>query len=126
MGILQKLEKTTEWKSYLYGEYAFHYIVDEPTGLWFVCMAERALGRRIPFGFLGAVQEAFKQEYSEERVSVAIAYEMQGDFRENLKSLMEKYNSPDVDRVASMMSKVQHINDTIMESIDKILERQEK
>merc|ERR1712130_848902 len=39
---------------------------------------------------------------------------------------MEKYNSPDVDRVASTMSKVQHINDTIMESIDKILERQEK
>ena len=35
----------------------------------------------------------------------AIAYGMQGDFREQLKTLMEKYNSPEVDRVASMMAK---------------------
>ena len=96
--ILQKLESTSEWKSYIYGsrlgssrpedrkegtegteacecrgEYAFHYIVDQTLNLWpggggrgrasgqserrFVCMAERLLGRRIPFGFLQAVQE---------------------------------------------------------------------
>ena len=35
----------------------------------------------------------------------AIAYGMQGEFREQLKTLMEKYNSPEVDRVASMMAK---------------------
>lgn len=43
-----------------------------------------------------------------------------------LRQLLERYNSPDVDRVSSMMAKVQHINDHLMESIDKILERQEK
>mmetsp|Transcript_3075 Transcript_3075/g.4803 ORF Transcript_3075/g.4803 Transcript_3075/m.4803 type:complete len:227 (+) Transcript_3075:161-841(+) len=124
--ILQKLERTAEWKSYLYGEYAFHYIIDESSGLWFVCMAERTMGRRIPFGFLGAVQDAFKQQYSDSQVQCAIAYGMQGAFRDHLKELMEKYNSPDADRVTSMMAKVQHINDNLMESIDKILERQEK
>ena len=42
------------------------------------------------------------------------------------RQLLERYNSPDVDRVSSMMAKVQHINENLMESIDKILERQEK
>lgn len=124
--ILEKLERTAEWKSYIYGEYAFHYIIDQSSGLWFVCMTDRAMGRRIPFGFLGAVQESFKRQYSNDEVSCAIAYGMQGDFREQLKNLMETYNSPNADRIASMMSKVQHINDNLMESIDKILERQEK
>eukprot|EP00434_Breviolum_minutum_P009932 symbB.v1.2.008754.t1/scaffold544.1/size189386/11 len=113
--ILQKLESSTEWKSYIYGEYAFHYIVDPASELWFVCMADREVGRRIPFGFLQA-----------EQTESAIAYGMQSDFREELQFLLERYNSPDVDRVASMMAKVQHINDHLMESIDKILERQEK
>eukprot|EP00913_Durusdinium_trenchii_P004908 g4555.t1 len=94
MQILQKLESSAEWKSYIYGEYAFHYIVDQTADLWFV--------------------------------ESAIAYGMQSDFREELQFLLERYNSPDVDRVASMMAKVQHINDHLMESIDKILERQEK
>jgi len=124
--ILQKLESSTEWKSYIYGEYAFHYIVDPASELWFVCMADREVGRRIPFGFLQAVQEAFMQKYTKEQTESAIAYGMQSDFREELQFLLERYNSPDVDRVASMMAKVQHINDHLMESIDKILERQEK
>ena len=29
MQTLQKVERTSEWKSYTYGEYAFHYIMDE-------------------------------------------------------------------------------------------------
>ncbi|CAJ1365740.1 unnamed protein product, partial [Effrenium voratum] len=124
--ILQKLESSPEWKSYIYGEYAFHYIVDQVSGLWFVCMADRQLGRRVPFSFLNAVQEAFAQSYSNEQVESAIAYGMQTDFREELQGLMERFNAPDHDRVASLTAKVQHINDHLMESIDKILERQEK
>ncbi|CAE6970681.1 vamp7B [Symbiodinium natans] len=124
--ILQKLESTHEWKSYIYGEYAFHYIVDQSLNLWFVCMAERLLGRRIPFGFLQAVQDGFLEAYTAEQVESAIAYGMQENFRERLRELMERYNSQDVDRVQSMMAKVQHINDHLMDSIDKILERQEK
>ena len=55
-----------EWKSYIYGDYAFHYIVDQTSNLWFVCMAERALMRRVPFAFLQAVQETFMQKYTKE------------------------------------------------------------
>merc|ERR1719162_496971 len=35
---LQKLCPTTEWKSYIYGEQALHYIIDGE--LWFTCMAD--------------------------------------------------------------------------------------
>merc|ERR1712032_347513 len=40
--------------------------------------------------------------------------------------LMEKYNSPGADRVGVMSEKVKQINDNLLDSIDKILERQEK
>mmetsp|Transcript_87986 Transcript_87986/g.249265 ORF Transcript_87986/g.249265 Transcript_87986/m.249265 type:complete len:225 (+) Transcript_87986:88-762(+) len=125
MQILQRLERTVEFKSYVYGEYAVHYIIDEATELWFVCLAEKLMGRRIPFAFLAATQEAF-QRYSSDQVQSAIAYGMQTEFKPVIQHLMEKYNSPDADRVTAMMEKVQHINDTLMEGIDKILERQER
>merc|ERR1719359_1372449 len=51
---------------------------------------------------------------------------MNGDFRCELQLLMDRFNSPDADRVAKLNAKVADINDKLMESIDKILERQEK
>merc|ERR1712060_960034 len=39
---------------------------------------------------------------------------------------MVEYNSPNDARIASMLQTVQHINDNLMDSIEKILERQEK
>lgn len=127
--ILQKLEQTAEYKSYIYGEYAFHYTIDkldEGNSLWFVCMAEKALGRRIPFAFLAAVQDKFKQMYTNDDVRAAIAYAMQNDFKGEIQGLMEKYNGPGGDKIAAMQEKVRNINDNLMDSIDKILERQEK
>mmetsp|Transcript_24514 Transcript_24514/g.76263 ORF Transcript_24514/g.76263 Transcript_24514/m.76263 type:complete len:226 (-) Transcript_24514:155-832(-) len=126
MLIMRKLEFTEDCRSYLYGEYAFHYIVHEATGLWFVCMAERTMGRRLPFAFLGELQELFEGRFTAEEVQSAIAYGMQGACRDDMKALIEKYNSPGADRVTALMEKVQHINDNVMESIDKILERQER
>merc|ERR1712150_189256 len=100
--------------------------IHEASGLWFVCMAEKGMGRRLPFAFLAAVQEAFLQTFTADQVESAIAYAMQGNFREELKLLMERYNSPDADRVVKLSEKVRHINDQLMESIDKILMRQQQ
>lgn len=127
--VLDKLGQSAEWKSYIYGEHAFHYIADQATSLCFLCMAEKDMGRRIPFAFLDKVQETFKEQFSAETIKAASAQSLQSDyqdFRSDIRDLMAKYNSPNADRVANMMGKVQHINDNLMESIDKILERQEK
>eukprot|EP00928_Gymnodinium_smaydae_P084855 TRINITY_DN6812_c2_g2_i2.p1 TRINITY_DN6812_c2_g2~~TRINITY_DN6812_c2_g2_i2.p1 ORF type:complete len:229 (-),score=38.92 TRINITY_DN6812_c2_g2_i2:58-744(-) len=125
--ILSKLDRTQEeLKSYIYGDYAFHYVIDQTLDLWFICMAERQLLRRIPFAFLSDMQDSFRRRYRLEQVEMALAYGMQSEFRPEMQALMEKYNSPDADRLTAMMAKVQTINDTLMDSIDKILERQEK
>merc|ERR1712190_718772 len=55
-----------------------------------------------------------------------LAYGIQAQFRPEIQSLMDKYNAPDADRVTAMMQKVRNINDSLMDSIDKILERQER
>merc|ERR1712194_765791 len=61
-----------------------------------------------------------------DQVRSAIAYAMQGDFKAELQALLERHNSTDVDRIAQLTARVQHINDNVIESIDKILRRQEK
>ncbi|CAK0788473.1 unnamed protein product, partial [Prorocentrum cordatum] len=89
-------------------------------------MAQRGAGRRIPFAFLAAVQEAFAARYSPEQVAVDVPPRIGAEFRGELQALVEKYNSPDADRVARLNAKVADINDRLMESVDKILERQER
>merc|ERR1739845_178607 len=46
--------------------------------------------------------------------------------RSDMQMLMDKYNAPGADRVTAMREKVKDINDSLMDGIDKILERQEK
>lgn len=127
LSLLSKsIEAGTEGKSYIVGDYAIHCVVDSGTRVWFTCMAERAMGRRLPFAFLAALQCSFGQWYAAPQVAAAEANGMQAEFRPEIEALVEKYNAPNADRVACLMEKVQHINDNIMESIDKILERQDK
>merc|ERR1711972_709812 len=99
---------------------------ENATGLWFVCMADRAMGRRLPFALPSAMQESFMQWYGPPQIVSAEFHGMQAEFGGEVQALVERYNSPDADRVASLMQKVQHVNDNLMESMDKILERQEK
>eukprot|EP00929_Paragymnodinium_shiwhaense_P059430 TRINITY_DN29767_c0_g1_i1.p1 TRINITY_DN29767_c0_g1~~TRINITY_DN29767_c0_g1_i1.p1 ORF type:complete len:267 (+),score=71.23 TRINITY_DN29767_c0_g1_i1:112-912(+) len=124
--ILGRLDPIEDWTSYLYGEYAFHCVHDASSGLSFVCMADPKMLRRIPFAFLSNLQESFLARYPREKTATAEEYEMHTQFRGELQTLMDKWNAPGADRLTAMMQKVQHINDSLMESIDKILERQEK
>lgn len=124
--ILEKAEQTTEFSSYLYGEYVCHVTVDEASGLEFVCIAEPKLMRRLPFGFLSQLQEQFLARYPREHTDKALEYEMQTEFRSDMQNLMEKFNSAEGDRLTAMMEKVKDINDTLTDSIDKILVRQDK
>merc|ERR1719199_913476 len=89
-------------------------------------MADRAMERRLPFGFMAAVQEQFRQRYDKDTVAAASAGGMNREFRDTIREMMNRYNAPDADRVASMSEKVRNINDNLVESIDKLLDRQEK
>mmetsp|Transcript_68939 Transcript_68939/g.194437 ORF Transcript_68939/g.194437 Transcript_68939/m.194437 type:complete len:233 (+) Transcript_68939:144-842(+) len=124
--MLAKFDRDVEMNSYIYGEYAFHYVIDDGTGLWFVCMADRTTGRRLPIAFLGAVQQKFKARYSHDEVQSAIAYGMQHEFKGEIRALMEQYNSPNADKLTYLTEMVNKIKDDAMESIDKIIERQDR
>eukprot|EP00443_Scrippsiella_acuminata_P121048 CAMPEP_0115667584 /NCGR_PEP_ID=MMETSP0272-20121206/50019_1 /TAXON_ID=71861 /ORGANISM="Scrippsiella trochoidea, Strain CCMP3099" /LENGTH=202 /DNA_ID=CAMNT_0003106143 /DNA_START=15 /DNA_END=618 /DNA_ORIENTATION=+ len=126
MQILPRIEVTSEWKSYIYGDYAFHCLMEVSTGVWFVCMADRDMGRRLPFAMLSSLQESFNQWYAAPQIASASNLGMQLEFYGEIQACIEKYNAPDADRVASLSAKVRQVNDTLMDNIDKILERQDK
>lgn len=127
--VLQRLESShlphSGQQGFVYGEFAFHYIVDEG-GIWYVCMSDKDMGRRLPLGFLQAMREQFLQRYTVEEAQTAIAYGMQKGFSEEIRCLMERFNDPEVDRIGALTAKVRGISETLTESIDGLLERQEK
>lgn len=121
---LEKFKGTQ--KSYASGEHAFHYTVQEGSDLWFVCVADKSLTRKTSFGFLKSVQDAFEAKYTAQQRDAALAEGMQEEFSEDLKQLMETYNSGKLDRVAKAMETVQGINEGLVESLQKLMEREEK
>mmetsp|Transcript_18160 Transcript_18160/g.41100 ORF Transcript_18160/g.41100 Transcript_18160/m.41100 type:complete len:247 (-) Transcript_18160:172-912(-) len=130
--ILPGMGRDLDWKSYTYDNphngrnFAFHILADEERDLRFVCFSDAKVMRRVAFAFLVAVQEAFRGSYSIERVQTATDYGMDAEFRPALQQLMDKYNSPEGDRLSGLNEKVKAINETLMESLSKILERREK
>jgi vesicle-associated membrane protein 7 len=124
--LLKRFDRTVESKSYVYDNQAFHSSIDAASGIWFLCMADATMGRKLPLAFLQGLQEAFMQRgYQPERFREGDLERLQSDFGQAIQVLMEKWNSPDVDRATRLTEKVLSINESLMESMDKILERQE-
>jgi hypothetical protein len=125
--LLKRFDRTAKCKSYVYDDQAFHYSIDAASGLWFLCMAEAAMGTRLPFAFLQGLQEAFMERgYQPEQFDDRNLSRLHADFCPAIQALMEKWNSPDADRATRLSENVRSINESLMESIDRILERQEK
>eukprot|EP00929_Paragymnodinium_shiwhaense_P099352 TRINITY_DN60989_c0_g1_i1.p1 TRINITY_DN60989_c0_g1~~TRINITY_DN60989_c0_g1_i1.p1 ORF type:complete len:266 (+),score=61.32 TRINITY_DN60989_c0_g1_i1:61-858(+) len=124
---LQKLDRATEGKSYLQGDHAFHFLSDQASELWFVCIADADMGRRQPYGFLEELKEEFlSQGYTASQLGSSELGFFQRDFEAKLSNVIEKFNDPNADRIAGIKEKVKNINDTLTEGIEKILERSEK
>eukprot|EP00415_Alexandrium_ostenfeldii_P000631 UN0631 len=124
--VLPRIERSVDFKSYTWNDYAVHILGDEERELLFVCMADLRMKRRIPFAFLDALRENFGGCYLPDQVQSAIAYGMDKDFKPVLQQLMERYNSPEADRLTMMQQRVADINDELMDGIGKLLERGEK
>jgi vesicle-associated membrane protein 7 len=119
-----RLNQSHEWKSYVYGEQAFHYISDIPAGLCYLCIADKKFGRKLPFAFLRALQTAFKERFPAGAPPGCSPGDFQA-FAEDIQVLMHHHNSPD-NRVSNLMAKVESVNENLSESMDKLMERQEK
>merc|ERR1719410_3271501 len=118
--------------SYVYPKegYVFHYMVKD--GITYLCMADEGFGRMIPFRFLEDMKNKFIDSFGD-RARTAIAYSFNPDFQGTIRSLMEAANDPRNKTYRSTDSKIYEINEeiestksTVMESIEKVLDRGEK
>ncbi len=73
--------------SYAYDRYLFHYV--KTKGLVFMCMADEAFGRRIPFAFLEDIATRFNALYGQ-RAQTAMAFGL-SEFHSVLEQQMVRF-----------------------------------
>ncbi|KAL8496338.1 hypothetical protein ACS0TY_020154 [Phlomoides rotata] len=125
--ILEKLTDTDPAESRLcfsQDRYIFHILRSD--GLTFLCMANDAFGRRIPFSYLEDIQMRFMKNYG--RVApYAPAYSMNDEFSRVLHQQMEFFSSnPNADTLNRVRGEVSEVRTIMVDNIDKILERGDK
>jgi len=130
--LLKRIPAENKIMSYVYPKekFVFHYIVED--GITYLCMADEAFGRMVPFRFLDDIKEKFIDTFGD-RAKTAIAYSFNPDFQKVIRRLMESANDPRNRTYRGTDSKISAINDeientksTVMESIEKVLDRGEK
>ncbi|DBB02583.1 TPA: hypothetical protein ACH3X3_011563 [Trebouxia sp. C0006] len=123
--ILDKLPSEDSRVSYTQELYVFHVLVH--SGLAFVCMAEEAFGRRIPFAFLDDIRDKFLSAYGPEAAQYAVAYEYNTEFSGVLQQRMRYFaNDPNADAINRVRGGVAEVKNIMVENIEKVLERGER
>lgn len=123
--ILEKLPTEDSRVSYTQERHVFHVLVHQ--GLAFVCMAEEALGRRIPFAFLDDIKDKFLAAYGPEAAQYAVAYEYNTEFSSILQQRMRYFvNDPNADAINRVRGGVAEVKNIMVENIEKVLERGER
>jgi len=120
--ILEKIPRTDSRMSYVYDQHVFHYIVSG--GLVYMCMADEAFGRRLPFVFLEEINRRWTIRYGD-MGATAVAFHMNEEFSPILQQQMSHFaRGPDtVQRVAGEIEEVRQV---MVENIERVLERGEK
>ncbi|DBA72146.1 TPA: hypothetical protein ACH3X2_010868 [Trebouxia sp. C0005] len=123
--ILDKLPSEDSRVSYTQERHVFHVLVHH--GLAFVCMAEEAFGRRIPFAFLDDIRDKFLSAYGPEAAQYAVAYEYNTEFSSVLHQRMRYFaNDPNADAINRVRGGVAEVKNIMVENIEKVLERGER
>mmetsp|Transcript_40747 Transcript_40747/g.49429 ORF Transcript_40747/g.49429 Transcript_40747/m.49429 type:complete len:216 (+) Transcript_40747:146-793(+) len=122
--ILERMPSGDSRVSYSQDRHLFH--VTTSDGLIYLCMADEAFGRRIPFAFLEEVQKRFSSAYGRSAHS-ALAYAFNKEFSRVLHQQMEYYSTnPNVDYITKVKGEIAGVKKGMVENIDKVLDRGEK
>jgi hypothetical protein len=117
-------------KTYVLEDHCWHYMIDANSGRWYVCWAAKDMGRRLPSIFLEEVRNQFEaRQYNAAQLQRPGLQRTQEEFGKEIQALLEKFNDRSVhsvDRLTAMTAKARGINDNLMDSLAKLLERQEK
>eukprot|EP00249_Psilotum_nudum_P011891 c23450_g1_i1 orf=367-1026(-) len=107
--------------SYSQDRYVFH--VKRTDGLVFLCMADNAFGRRIPFVFLEDIYGRFTKTYGQAG-RTALPYAMNDEFCRVLHQQMEYFSSdPNADKINRLKGEISEVRNIMIENIDKVLDR---
>ena len=120
--ILEKIPGNNDTHvSYSQDRYIFH--VKRTDGLTVLCVADDAVGRRIPFAFLEEIHQRFVRTYGRAVLS-AQAYGMNDEFSRVLSQQMEYFsNDPNADRINRLKGEMSQVRNVMIENIDKVLDR---
>jgi len=123
--ILEKIPTQTDSKmSYVYERHIFHYMVAKQ--ITYLCMADEAFGRRIPFAFLEDIKNRFQSTYAD-RAKTALAFGMNEDFSRVLRTQMDYYShNPEADKINKIRGEVDEVKSVMVTNIEKVLERGER
>ncbi|KAL1731316.1 synaptobrevin-domain-containing protein [Schizophyllum commune] len=110
--ILEKIPPNDSKLTYVWSTYLFHYISE--AGYTYLVMADDSAGRRMPFGFLGAVKNHFLED-PEAFTSSTLA------------KLMHEFNTaPPQDELARAQNELQSVKDIMVQNVEQILSRGER
>jgi len=102
-----------------------HTVVDE--GLCFLCIADKAMGRRIPYQFLEDMKNRFKSSGSlYQRSASASQLELNRDFTRVLGDCMSDFNEGKGDQLSTLQNQVGEVTGVMKQNIEKVLDRGDK
>ncbi|KAF1810470.1 synaptobrevin-domain-containing protein [Eremomyces bilateralis CBS 781.70] len=138
--LLPKISHSSPQKlTYTHGPHQIHYIASAPSEhlsgsrsagqLTYLTIAPADFGRRIPFGFLVALQQRFLQQYpaASTDFSTLPAYGCAA-FNSELKGLMSRMGSEDGqnDAIRTAQREIEGVREIMTENIERVLERGER
>eukprot|EP01086_Lenisia_limosa_P000392 TRINITY_DN106_c0_g1_i1.p1 TRINITY_DN106_c0_g1~~TRINITY_DN106_c0_g1_i1.p1 ORF type:complete len:251 (+),score=63.09 TRINITY_DN106_c0_g1_i1:129-881(+) len=119
--LLSKIDQ--EKMSYVYDKHAFHHIIHD--GMTFLCMADEAMGRNIPFAFLEDIKNRWVSTYSDQG-KTAMSYAMNQDFPKILQKQMNYFNNSGNEKVTAIQGEVDEVQSIMQDNIDKVIGRGER
>ncbi|KAG8991054.1 hypothetical protein FRB94_007434 [Tulasnella sp. JGI-2019a] len=122
--ILAKIPPNNSKLTYVWEQYLFHYVSEG--GFTFLVMADDSVGRRMPFAFLGDLQQKFTARYPADVIADAPAYGL-NEFSPEIGKLMHQYTtSPPPDALNQARSDLAQVKDIMVQNVEQILSRGER
>eukprot|EP00347_Sterkiella_histriomuscorum_P014256 403361576 len=125
MQLMQRVVPDTK-KTFELEDFLFHYISED--GLTVMCMTDKAIQKKIAFAFMQDVRKTLISSYSPRELENAKAYGL-STFTDKIREKMTYYNDNPItinDKTDELMRELNGLKDSMVENIDRLIERDGK